>query len=206
MAVSRNPYSNWQRGRSTGDYRNTDTQVTSLVRQQLSQSEYLRTSNRVNPGPLRKTRAEIAKNTPIIPHVFGSEDMWGWQPWTFDTQTFSISNLSSALYEEEFLSTPGTSYKPYNNVGGASYINESGTNFQSIEIGLDLPVSIPSYNSSTSSIGGIPVDTSNLSPLADDYLMVYRPGTNSFVFKSPYYVHGISDGDANPDTINFGTY
>lgn len=207
MAVSRNPYREWQRGRLVGDYRNTDTQVTSLVRQQLSQSEYLRSSNRVNPGPYRNTRVEIAEQADIIPHVFGSEDMWGWQSWTYSTtDNFITSSLASSLLELDGSTVPGSSYRPYNEVGGASYISDDTPPTQSVEIGLELPINIPSYSDNKSSINGIPVDTSNLSSVADDYLMVYKPGTNSFVFRSPYYVLGVSDGDYNSDNLNFGTY
>ena len=39
MAVNNNPYEAWQKLRQNSDYRSTDTQINSLVRQQLSQDE-----------------------------------------------------------------------------------------------------------------------------------------------------------------------
>lgn len=122
MAVNRNPHEEWEELRSSSDYRTTDTQITSLVRQQLSQSEYLRTSNRVNPGPLRNSRAASADSQPQIPHAVGSEDMWGWQQWT-DVSVAGLAGIPEAqnLFEEKKDSeVPGKNYEPYGEVGGAS--------------------------------------------------------------------------------------
>ena len=104
MAVENNPFQEWQRLRSTGDYRITDTQATSLVRQQLSQPEYLTSSNRVNPGPFRNTRANIAGVAAPVPHALGLEDMWGWQPWFDQGRQVSESTLSDNLLEVDTIS------------------------------------------------------------------------------------------------------
>lgn len=122
MAVSNNPYREWEELKEGSDYRSTDTQITSLVRQQLSQPEYLRSSNRVNSGPLRNTRARAADAKPQFPHVTGSEDMWGWQPWTdsFDSlrpNSGIAEDLKEQYVEQEI---PGKGYGPINKVGGAS--------------------------------------------------------------------------------------
>ena len=122
MAVRENPYRKWQTSRENSDYRCNDTQVTSLVRQQLSQAEYLRTSNRVNPGPYRVKRTKIADAAPQIPHVFGSENMWGWQPWT-DVNLALEYNPDNGLNESpSIVDIPGATYYPYNRVGGATYV------------------------------------------------------------------------------------
>jgi hypothetical protein len=122
MAVSRNPYESWQKLRQNSDYRSTDTQVTSLVRQQLSQEEFLTRSNRVNPGPDRNLRASMASNSQQIPHVMAPEDMWGWQQWAHNNSAnTSQSNLATGLKEQSTAeSVPGGSYTPYNRVGGAT--------------------------------------------------------------------------------------
>lgn len=122
MAVNQNPYEKWQELRSGSDYRSTDTQITSLVRQQLSQSEYLRTSSRVNPGPLRNSRAAIADGATQLPHPVGSEDMWGWQQWTMIspdglTEPPEAENLLEITRDED---VPGKDYSPFGEVGGAS--------------------------------------------------------------------------------------
>lgn len=121
MAVDKNPYKNWENLRSNSDYRNTDTQITSLVRQQLSQSTYLRTSNRVNPGPYRNLRAKIADSKQQIPHPLGSEDLWGWQQWTKEDRSLDVSTLASGLYEQvQDISIEGKDYSPLGEVGGSS--------------------------------------------------------------------------------------
>ena len=122
MAVNNNPFREWENLKESSDYRSTDTQITSLVRQQLSQPEYLLSSNRVNPGPLRNTRARVADTKPQFPHVTGSEDMWGWQPLTnsFDPSRLDpeiAENLKEQYVEQEI---PGKSYGPVNEIGGAS--------------------------------------------------------------------------------------
>lgn len=121
MAVNKNPYSEWENLKSNSDYRSTDTQNISLVRQQLSESRYLRTSNRVNPGPYRRLRAEIADSTPQLPHPFGSEDLWGWQKWTEDSLIYEESEIAENLSEEKLSNEiDGKDYSPYGEVGGAS--------------------------------------------------------------------------------------
>ena len=122
VAVSKNPFREWGKLRQNSDYRSTDTQITSFVRQQLSQSDYLLTSNRVNPGPFRNLRALAADNTPKVAHVTGSEDLWGWQPWTdkFNQEKQSSDIAENLIDEDQEYEIPGVSYQPQNNVGGAS--------------------------------------------------------------------------------------
>lgn len=122
MAVNQNPYESWQRLRSTSDYRSTDTQITSLVRQQMSQPEYLRSSNRVNPGPERNRRANIASNNQQDPHPVGSEDMWGWQQWTTVSPASLVEPPEAEGLLEQALDSdiPGKDYSPYGEVGGAT--------------------------------------------------------------------------------------
>lgn len=89
MAVQKNPYIEWQKHRANADYRCTDTQVASMVRQQLSEDRFLRTRNRVNPGPFRNLRANLADSRSQVPHVFSPDDMWGWQDWPLE-QTIEL--------------------------------------------------------------------------------------------------------------------
>lgn len=122
MAVNENPYESWQELKTNSDYRSTDTQTNSLVRQQLSQSEYLRNSNRVNPGPRRNSRANLADSKAQIPHPLGSEDMWGWQQWTQVnpadlTELPEADNLLEVVKDADI---PGKNYDPLGEVGGAS--------------------------------------------------------------------------------------
>jgi len=119
VAVNNNPYEAWQKLRQNSDYRSTDTQINSLVRQQLSQSDYLRSSNRVNSsGPQQITRANMAKNSAQSPHVLAPEDMWGWQNWAH-VPSSKESNLATGLREENTSTDiPGASYPPGYNVGG----------------------------------------------------------------------------------------
>jgi hypothetical protein len=122
VAVNENPYESWQELKADSDYRSTDTQINSLVRQQLSQSEYLRNSNRVNPGPRRNYRAGVADSKAQIPHPVGSEDMWGWQQWT----QVNPSSLTEPPEAEDLLEVvrdgdiQGKTYDPLGEVGGAS--------------------------------------------------------------------------------------
>ncbi len=112
MAInsSSSPYESWEGSRSNSDYRDKTTQNTSYVRQALSQDRYLRSSNRVNPGPSYATRANMANNSQQNPHVYGSEDMWGWQNWT-EKATRKSSSLAPGLYESGPLTdAPGTQY------------------------------------------------------------------------------------------------
>ncbi len=122
MAVNKNPYEEWQNLKTNSDYRSTDTQLSSLTRQQLSQSEYLTTSNRVNPGPLRNTRVGAANSKPQLPHPLGSEDMWGWQQWPNLLPSDLIEpNIAEDLLEViKDSDVPGKDYSPYGEEGGAS--------------------------------------------------------------------------------------
>lgn len=123
MAVSNNPYEAWKKIRSSSDYRNTDTQITSLVRQQLSQAEYLKTSNRVNPGPYRNLRAKFADSSLQSSHILTNEDMWGWQRWTEKNLYLDEAELSENLFE----------------------VTDSMTREeeQTIDLGLDKPITTP---------------------------------------------------------------
>lgn len=121
MAVDKNPYKEWQSDRQNDDYRCTNTQITLLTRQQLSQPNYLRGSNRVNPGPNRNLRAKLADETPQLPHPWGSEDMWGWQKWTSISETIRETPLANGLVEKlSETEIPGKDYSPFGEVGGAS--------------------------------------------------------------------------------------
>ncbi len=122
VAVNENPYENWQELKANSDYRSTDSQINSLVRQQLSQPEYLRSSNRVNQGPLRNYRAGIADSKAQVPHPLGSEDLWGWQQWP---QVYSSGVIDSEeaedlleVIEDDLI--PGKTYGPLGEIGGAS--------------------------------------------------------------------------------------
>ena len=122
MAVNENPYESWQELKTNSDYRSTDTQINSLVRQQLSQPEYLRNSNRVNPGPRRNYRAGVSDSKSQIPHPVGSEDMWGWQQWAQVnpadlTEPPEADNLLEVVKDADI---PGKNYDPLSEVGGAS--------------------------------------------------------------------------------------
>jgi len=122
MAVNKNPYQAWQDHQASSDYRSTDTQLSSLVRQQLSQQSYLTTSNRVNPGPQRNTRAAQATLASQLPHPLGSEDLWGWQQWTEISQLGLVEpaiaeNLLEVAQDADI---EGKDYSPYGEQGGAS--------------------------------------------------------------------------------------
>lgn len=122
MAVNENPYESWQELKANSDYRSTDTQINSLVRQQLSQPEYLRNSNRVNPGPRRNSRANLADSKAQVPHPLGSEDMWGWQQWAQVnpedlTEPPEADNLLEVIKDVDI---PGKNYDPLGEIGGAS--------------------------------------------------------------------------------------
>lgn len=204
MPVNKIPYREWERQRRYGDYRNTDTQITTFVRQQLSGDDYLRNSNRVNQGPNRNKRVNQAKSSPIIPHVFGSKDMWGWREWANSLGKDFIVYGDTGLIELEGV-IPGTSYLAYNLVGGASVIEENLYSTESISLSYE-PASDISITTPTSSINNIPIDPSGLSQISDNYLMVYNPSFNKFEFKSPSIVLGLADGDNNSESINFGSY
>lgn len=120
MAVNSNPYEAWQKLRQNSDYRSTDTQVNSVVRQQLSQDDYLRTSNRVNSGPNYVKRKSMASDSAQAPHVLAPEDLWGFQNWA-NSVSSSQSNLATGLREENSqYDVPGVSYSPGYRVGGAT--------------------------------------------------------------------------------------
>jgi len=123
VAVESNPYVSWVDYRNKADYRCTDTQINNLVRTQLSQEEYLTRSNRVSTGPNRTKRTRVAESSVQIPNVFASDDIWGWQDWVTKSINFPAvdSSLSDSLKETYFANEiPGTSYYPYENVGGYS--------------------------------------------------------------------------------------
>lgn len=100
MAVSNNPYQNWLREKGLSDYRSRTTQMASLARQMMKRPEYLRTTNRVNPGPERNTRAAKSDLYGPYPERVGAEDLWGWQPWAEGGFYKTGSELSSNLLEE----------------------------------------------------------------------------------------------------------
>lgn len=211
MAVYRNPYRKWEDNRRKSDYRCTDTQITSLVRQQLSQTEYLRDTNRINQGPSRNQRTNLAKSRSQIPHVLASEDMWGWQPWTTlgDIEIQGTTPLATNLIFIDYAEgNPGTSYQPYNKVGGMSHtdisISDTYTN----------PVDTPQFSDNyiivdyvpTNYIGGIKVDTSGIQSIPLDTVMIFDKDQTIFKFVPYSYVLGLADGDENPENIDFGSY
>ena len=100
MAVSRNPYIEWSQSRQKADYRCTDSQLVSLVRQQLSEDRYLRSSNRVNPGPYRNKRVKNAENSATTPHCLANEDLWGWQRWADSKYLLQETELATELLEQ----------------------------------------------------------------------------------------------------------
>lgn len=201
MAVRENPYRKWQVGRENSDYRCTDTQVTSLVKQQLSQPEYLRTSNRVNPGPYRVKRTKIADSTPQIPHVFGPEDMWGWQPWADLSNVVELG--SSGLGEiSTLIDIPGATYYPYNKVGGATYVDmDSYGNPQGESL---IDTGSPIYISPQTYINGIPVSTENLNPPNTNMVLIYKADLKKFIFVPAHDVAGYADGNGYTGDIDFG--
>lgn len=120
MAINSNntPYESWEELRRTSDYRAKTTQNNAYVRQALSQDRYLRSSYRVNQGPGYQTRINMANNSPQNPHVYGSEDMWGWQNWT-EKSVRNTSSLAPGLYEASPLTdAPGTQYPGPSRVQG----------------------------------------------------------------------------------------
>jgi hypothetical protein len=100
MAVQQNPYQYWDSERSEADYRSRETQASSLTRQMLRQPEYLRSRNRVNPGPLRNSRAAAADSVSQTPHETRNEDIWGWQRWAERDYYLVESEMSNNLLEE----------------------------------------------------------------------------------------------------------
>ena len=120
MAInsSNAPYESWKTLRQNSDYRARTTQNMAYVREALSQDKYLKSSNRVNPGPSRNTRASMANNSEQNPHVYGSEDMWGWQNWA-DKRTKKASTLAPGLVEvNSSVDAPGTQYPGPSRVNG----------------------------------------------------------------------------------------
>jgi hypothetical protein len=201
MAVRENPYKKWQTNRENSDYRCTDTQVTSLVRQQLSQADYLRTSNRVNPGPYRVKRTKIADSSAQIPHVFGPENMWGWQPWT--NPNINLDPGTSGLSEHiSIIDIPGATYYPYNKVGGATYVDMelNGGSYKSDLVDTGSPV----YIEPQTYINGIPVSTSNLVPPNTNMVLIYKADLKKFIFVPAHDVVGYSDGNGYTGDIDFG--
>lgn len=107
MAVSNNPFQNWERQRDSSDYRSRETQMSSLTRQMMKRPEYLREINRVNPGPLRNTRAKNADLFGPYPERVNNQDLWGWQPWAEKGYYLVGSDLSSNLLEESDVAIGG---------------------------------------------------------------------------------------------------
>ncbi len=103
MAVQINPYLRWVEVRQNSDYRSRETQASSLTRQMLSQAEYLRNRNRVNPGPLRNLRDNAADSAQQIPHGTCNEDIWGWQKWTEEGEYLLPTDLATNLLERQNL-------------------------------------------------------------------------------------------------------
>lgn len=91
------PYDKWDGSKGQRDYRSRETQASSFTRNLLSDPEYLYSSNRVNPGPLRNTRASISDSKTQLPHDFGDEDLWGWSDW--QEEPFKQSDMSDTLLE-----------------------------------------------------------------------------------------------------------
>lgn len=115
---STTPFESWEELRRNSDYRARTTQNNAYVREALSQERYLRSSNRVNQGPQYNSRVQMAKNADPNPHVYGAEDMWGWQNWT-ERPNKTNSNLAPGLYESDPLSGPaGTQYPGPSRVPG----------------------------------------------------------------------------------------
>jgi|TARA_A100001011_G_scaffold400165_1_gene512887 hypothetical protein len=120
MAINSNnaPYESWKASKQNADYRDKLTQNTAYVREALAQDRYLKSSNRVNSGPSRNTRAAMANNSQQNPHVYGSEDMWGWQNWA-NTRAKKASTLAPGLYEvSSNTDAPGTQYPGPSRVNG----------------------------------------------------------------------------------------
>jgi hypothetical protein len=202
MAVRENPYRKWQTNRENSDYRCTDTQVTSLVRQQLSQAEYLRVSNRVNPGPYRVKRTKIADSVPQIPHVFGPEDMWGWQPWAQPNVNLDCGPIGGLNETLSPIDIPGATYYPYNRVGGATYVdmelNSGSYKSDLIETGSPVYIEPQTY------INGIPVSTNNLVPPNTNMVLIYKADIKKFIFVPAHDVVGYADGNGYTGDIDFG--
>ena len=91
------PYDYWLKVQRDKDFRSRETQTTTFTRQTLKDPEYLYTSNRVNPGPLRNTRATVAELAEQTPHDFGNEDLWGWSEW--QREDLIASDCSDSLLE-----------------------------------------------------------------------------------------------------------
>lgn len=75
------PFREWEVQRAGSDYRSRETQASVFTRKILKQPEYLLEINRVNPGPLRNTRAGAADSKGQTPHNTLVEDRWGWDTW-----------------------------------------------------------------------------------------------------------------------------
>lgn len=121
MAInsSSSPYGHWTESRTNSDYRAKPTQNNEYVKQALAQERYLRSSNRVNQGPQYNTRRTMAQNSEQNPHVYGSEDMWGWQNWTEKAKPKNASTLAPGLYEVSPTGdAPGTQYPGPSRVQG----------------------------------------------------------------------------------------
>ena len=120
MAIdsSKSPYDSWKESQSSRDYRDKSTQNSDYVKLALSQEKNLRHSYRVNPGPNANLRRNMAKNFEQNPHVYGAEDMWGWQQWADKASTTS-SSLAPGLYESPYTDQAnGTQYYGRSKVQG----------------------------------------------------------------------------------------
>ena len=64
----------------------------------------------------------MANGMPEVPHVVGSEDMWGWQQWAEEFDPLRSSSALATELKEEYTDQeiPGKSYRPANKVEGAS--------------------------------------------------------------------------------------
>ena len=120
MAIdsSKAPFDSWKESNPSRDYRDKTTQNFDYVKRALAQEKNLRSSYRVNPGPSRNTRAIMANNSEQNPHVYGSEDMWGWQQWA-EKASKKSSTLAPGLYESPYYNdAPGTLYPGPSRVQG----------------------------------------------------------------------------------------
>ena len=121
---SQPPYESWQELKVISDRRARTTQAMAATKQQLSQPEFQRTINRVNPGPNRNTRAQLAVQSSEVPHVLAPEDMWGWQQWAQGQRSSPPqSTIAPGLVEEVSQdSIPGANYAPIGPVKSGSVL------------------------------------------------------------------------------------
>lgn len=65
---------------------------------------------------------------------------------------------------------------------------------------------VPSTSSTPTSLGNIEIDTSNLGPGSDNYIMIYDADTNKYIFVSPQSIGINNDANPNPTIDDFGSY